>query len=109
MLGARDTHEPARCKHTSGAGGSACAGFPAARQQDFGWAQLQARREEASCVCLCSVGSPKTPPCHQASKYLRSIYRRAQKQSGDSWAAVRTCFVRRISSEQKAHYEAFGA
>lgn len=62
VLGAWDTHEPARCKHTSGAGGSACAGFPAALQQNFGWAQLQARREEASCVCLCSVGSPKTPP-----------------------------------------------
>lgn len=106
VLGARDTHEPARCKHTSGAGGSACAGFPAALQQNFGWAQLQARREEASCVCPCSVGSPKTPP---PSKYLRSIYRCAQKQSGDSWAAVRTCFVRRISSEQKAHCEAFGA
>lgn len=65
VLGARDTHEPARCKHTSGAGGSACAGFPAALQQNFGWAQLQARREEASCVCVCARWAPPKPPHHR--------------------------------------------
>lgn len=58
VLGARDTHEPARCKHTSGAGGSACAGFPAARQQNFG-SRLAGRKPR---VCVCARWAPSKPP-----------------------------------------------